>query len=592
MARIVRADMIVRILLALLISFSAAQAQPTVGPIDHREIGVAVPAMNDSRISGAAPLASPAFTGTPTAPTISLTAPSSVVPAITMNITGIANASRNFYTSVNGEMVLQNNQSGLNTLMIENMNMTGFSAVGLRGPDYSYPSTAAYTNGSYEHSAMYYGPTLSTNGRSGQVGWEISRYPTGSGSGFATTPPSTGVIIQTGGAFTGTPYSLNISTTLGATAVTLNGGGNFPSDVNGMVISEVGDVAGVVPPGTTVVSGQGTATLTLSAAALVTNGFERMLVGTTSFGVYAAMVFTERTNINFYPYSTGSYQTPYNPYLMLDRIHGRVGMGAFTNTQTPIDSLDVVGHAYFGSDNSTKRTTASGGGSVNIIDSGSIGYSWYNTGSVNNVLRQVWTSTGVAFNEATYGTNPLNLATDGTAAVTVGTLRISSLGGPSKASGSVAPITTTFNGVTGAATGVPVAGSEYTNTAGSGGAQKFVFRAGTWIAEEMNWPSEMIPGAVGIGSGGTLNLSTNGYIVVTTAGGSIAAANIVLPTSVGLTEGSVARAVFIGTVTSPTWSSVDSKTIAGAPTTLNTSTGGIVIAFKWSAALNEWLVWK
>ena len=46
--------MIIRILLTLLLSFSAVQAQPTVGPIDHREIGTAVPAMNDSRISGAA----------------------------------------------------------------------------------------------------------------------------------------------------------------------------------------------------------------------------------------------------------------------------------------------------------------------------------------------------------------------------------------------------------------------------------------------------------------------------------------------------------------------------------------------------------
>lgn len=315
----------------------------------------------------------------------------------------------------NGEYLLQNNLSGLNTLIVENLNATGFSALVGRYIDATYPSTGQSSYGSYEHFAVGGGQSLSLNGTPGLNCVESSRFP---GAQNAAFPPTTFAIQQTGGVFLN-PNQARVSCTSGQNTITLNAGGNFPAGVNGQTIRELGQTFDF-PSGTTIVSGQGTATLTLSNNALGTNGFLGIVYGTMTAGQYNAAVFRDQTSIDFYGWATGATANPTNPYLKLDRINNRVGIGNLANDTTPIGSLDVIGQAWFGSDNTSARNTTFANGVINIIDTGTRGFEWLKTGV--NTYRITWNATPSRIDhiDVNGSKTPLSIRMDGTGSVAFG----------------------------------------------------------------------------------------------------------------------------------------------------------------------------
>jgi hypothetical protein len=392
-------------------------------------------------------------------------------------ISPTAGSTSNFYHATNAELVLQNNVAGVNTLALENLNTGGFAALTFRSSDIKYPSTAMNPNGSYEHGAIGYGPGIVLNGRFGLTYLEISRV---TGTNDASIPPPNGSIQQTGGAFQSTPYFRYVVTDSTLFTVTINGGATWPADVNGMTIIESGD-GGYYAPNTTVVSGQGTTTLTLSAKPLLTNGFVPSIIGTLTYAQYNSVVFRERTSIDFYPWSSPNATVP---YMRLDRNNGRVGIGAYVNSLYPIAPLDVIGNAYFGSaSSSSDRTTQYANAPINIIDSGTKGFHWLKAGV--NTFQMNWNASPsrIDFQDINNSVTPLSLQMDGTGAAVTRTLRIGSSTGPTIATGVVAPLTTTFDGVTGHAAGTPVAGSQYINSAGAAGARVYWYFGGAWTAQ-------------------------------------------------------------------------------------------------------------
>lgn len=97
------------------------------------------------------------------------------------------------------------------------------------------------------------------------------------------------------------------------------------------------------------------------------------------------------------------------------------------------------------------------------------------------------------------------------------------------------------------------------------------------------------PGATLLSSGGTVTPLPSNYTYVLVSGGSIASATIVLPAVAGLADGQVVRMLFNGAIASPTFTSADSKTIAGAPASIVANSQ---LAFVWAAAFNEWVHWQ
>jgi hypothetical protein len=317
----------------------------------------------------------------------------------------------------NGELRLQHTQAGINTLILENLSASGYAAIVARQTDATFPSTNQDASGSYEHMAVGYGRNLASNGRLGFTYIESSRF---NGASNAAIRPSQLNIQQTGGAYAGTVYAYNAVVTSGSASITINGGGNWPADVNGMMIREQGD-GGFFTEGTTVLSGQGTATITLSANALQSNGFVPVFIGTVTYGQYNAVVFRDMTGIEFYKWSSGANSTA--PYAKFDRINGRVGFGAFLNSLYPVSSVDVLGNVTAGTD-TTQRTAAFATYPYNIADTGTAGLKWLKVGV--NTFQLNWNATPsrVSFYEANGAVTPLELYMDATARTKTGGGRI------------------------------------------------------------------------------------------------------------------------------------------------------------------------
>jgi hypothetical protein len=301
--------------------------------------------------------------------------------ALTINNFG-GTAAHNFYHARNYELVVSNTASGVNTLVVENMSPTGYAALVARAPDLDYPSTRHNANGSYEHFATGYGAGLTLNGWRGLAYVEASRFDNGSSG---AVPPPQYAIQQTGGAFAGAFYQKVAGLDATLFTITLHGGGRWPDDVDGMAIQEQGD-AGFFNKGTTVVSGQGTETLTLSERPLLSNGYVWVLMGVPTYGQYNAMVFRERTGIHFYKWSTGA-SSALSPYAHFDRLNGRVAFGRLTNTSIPVSTLDVIGGGTFGND-TLHRTEALSIYPLNIVDDDSRGLQWCKVGV--NSFRLDW----------------------------------------------------------------------------------------------------------------------------------------------------------------------------------------------------------
>jgi hypothetical protein len=232
--------------------------------------------------------------------------------------------------------------------------------------------------------------------------------------------------MQTGIAF---PQS-NISScavTSGAATITLSGGGNFPAGVNGQIIREDIGSYYYFPPGTTIVSGAGTATLTLSHTALATGGFVSLIYGAPVFDQYIRVLFNEVGMIDWYPWSTGgTKQGTTNPFIRMDGNLSRVGIGNYVYQDRPTVTLDVIGQATFGADK-TQRWAYPGSAPINIRDSGSAGIDWIKVGAGQFKLNWDVSPSRLDFVDQNNGQTPLQLFMDGSGKAVASNLQAGNL---------------------------------------------------------------------------------------------------------------------------------------------------------------------
>lgn len=336
--------------------------------------------------------------------------------ANTLQLTKWGGAITHYFSHMNnGQLVLRNSTAGVNTLALENDNPNGYGAMTASGLDTYFPSTGQNPNGCYEHMAVGYGATLSLNGVAGVAYVEVSRFPDAQVVDF---PPTTFAIQQTGGVMR-TPTQDLIFCTTGQFTITRFGGGTFPANCNGWYLRELGDCYHF-PPGTRIVSGQGTATVTLNKAALQTNGNLPVLYGAQTAGQYSAAIFRDLTSIDWYTWANGVAHTA--PYMKFDRINGRLALGALTSETVPVAPLDVLGSAYFGAEpsGSANRATTYANAPLNVIDAGTKGLHWLKVGV--NTFKMDWAASpnAVQFTDGNATLPVLSLYMDGTGTVKTG----------------------------------------------------------------------------------------------------------------------------------------------------------------------------
>ena len=519
-----------------------------------------------------APVASPSISGTETI-TVSTAGTTQIALKSTSN-----SSQTNIWHNGYGELTVQNNNAGVNTLSVQNNSASGYSTLVARGKDTTYPSTNQSSDGNYEHMAIGYGSSLGYAGRTGLVYWELSRFD---GAANAAIPPVTGTIMQTGGAFASSPYSLSIVTN-GTTSVTLVGGGNFPSNVNGMTIIDAGDKYSI-PLNTTVVSGQGTSTLVLSQAALNTSVSSLVFIGATTYAQYPAVIFREMTSIDWYPWGLATG----NPFVRFDRNFGRVGIGNFANATYPIAELDVIGHGYFGTD--TNRSAQYAYAPINIIDTGVNGLHWLKDGV--NTLRMNWNASPsrIDFTDVNNSNVPLSLDMNGGGATVKGLIvngATVALAGNLTTSGAFATTVTltaatsiTFptSGTLLSSTSLtPYAGSTLFGTGADGAVT--ISSGTTTLTRNMHYSSLTLSGTGAVNANGFI-IYVSGTLDISAAGaGAIANNGAAGGNASGATGGSAASSSLAAVPTAPSARSAvagaTGTTAAGTTTTAINASGG------------------
>lgn len=236
---------------------------------------------------------------------------------------GGSGAPANFFMK-NGEAFIANDAAGLNTFGVLNKNTNGYSAfIGHQtDPDYPFPSAA--NNQPYEHFAIGYGAGLQAGGVRGVNYWEISRF---TGTNEAKYPPTVGAIQQTGGVDPTGGTSLECTFAANVTTITCPAN----SLTNGMTVTGANIV-----PGTTLVSGGGTTSLTLSNPTRSAKD-RPVKFSNPVYRQFTPMFFGNcqspaSCDIDFYTWNDTQSFVPdaysdTRPYMSLDRINGRAYFG-------------------------------------------------------------------------------------------------------------------------------------------------------------------------------------------------------------------------------------------------------------------------
>ena len=253
-----------------------------------------------------------------------------------------------------------------NPLRLENDYPTGLAA-------WSYAGWDSALKNVHEHMAIGYGAGL-TNGAWKDYNYiENSCYQTNpDGSPVAsTTCPATDLLIQqTGAEYSQPPAEEYALFTGGSSSVTLKSGENWPEGINGQVL-DTPSAFGMLVPGTTVVSGAGTSTITMSSPANAATGeAEGTLtrVGPTEYSQHDPIVFKGMGNLDFFAYvcaKWGNYVC--GPFASFDFNHSRMGI----NNRHPQFPLDVVGAIVANISSAATDPNFAGSGAINAqVDPG------------------------------------------------------------------------------------------------------------------------------------------------------------------------------------------------------------------------------
>lgn len=264
-------------------------------------------------------------------------------------------SSRIAYHANTGELSIENNTGINNALALKTTNENGFAALAFVGPDMSY-------NDNFEHGAVGWGPKLKYGPDVGYDYFEISRF-TYDGT-FSRQPvpfmwQSTGTQLIPWGMTTA--YGV---VTKGSATITCVGGCTFPGDT-GQILDTPAEY-GLFPAGTTIVSGAGTKTMTLSKAALASSASATagtyFRFSTAEGSQHDFVVMTPMGNIDYFRFSDAKWGTFTNaPYFSIDRVNGRLGVG----NPLPATPLDVSGAILSNISGATSLNAYSGNGALN-----------------------------------------------------------------------------------------------------------------------------------------------------------------------------------------------------------------------------------
>ncbi|MFT9025900.1 hypothetical protein [Acetobacter indonesiensis] len=297
---------------------------------------------------------------------------------------------RCYYGANQHEFGCSENASGSNTAFFENLSLTGFGGITVRGPDNHF--SGGY---SYEHGAFVWDPGEAWGDDVGFMLEEISNY----NQAFdAHIPPPPFILAHTGGEFTS--YTEGYATlTAGSNLAICNGGCTWPTGITGYVIDTPIDF-GRLPIGTTITGGDGTNTLTLSNAAITSTTDSSYLhagtfvrFGPTVYQQYDPLVMSPMGGLGFFKYTDmhGGKPTSY-PAFWADLNSGHVGIG----TNQPVGALDVNGKIYGGA-LAADRTNMQGVFNASVSpgsESNSSSVIEDTMGEGANLVRRYWGSDG------------------------------------------------------------------------------------------------------------------------------------------------------------------------------------------------------
>ncbi|ETD00048.1 MULTISPECIES: hypothetical protein [Asaia] len=260
-----------------------------------------------------------------------------------------------WYDANKGEFTIENSTGLNNALALKTTNANGFAALAFDGPDMAY-------GGNFEHGAVGWGPKLKYGPDVGYDYFEISRFTY---DGMFNRQPVPFMWQTTGTELV--PYGLNTAyglVTKGSTSITCMGGCNFPGAA-GQILDTPAEY-GLFPAGTTIVSGAGTQTMTLSNAALASSA-------STSTGTYFRfgnaegsqhdfLVYTPMGNADYYRFGDAKWGNFTNaPFFSIDRVNGRLGV----LNPLPGAPLDVSGAILSNVSGVTSLNAYSGTGALN-----------------------------------------------------------------------------------------------------------------------------------------------------------------------------------------------------------------------------------
>ncbi|RUT27411.1 hypothetical protein C0V97_01175 [Asaia sp. W19] len=260
-----------------------------------------------------------------------------------------------WYDANKGEFTIENNTGSNNALAIKTTNANGFAAIAFDGPDMTY-------GGNFEHGAVGWGPRVAYGPDVGVDYFEISRFTYDGTFNRQPVPfmwQTTGTELVPWGMTTA--YGI---VTKGSATITCVGGCTFPGDT-GQILDTPAEY-GLFPAGTTIVSGAGTKTMTLSKAALASSASATagtyFRFGNAEGSQHDFLVYTPMGNADYYRFSDAKWGNFTNaPYFSIDRVNGRLGV----LNPLPATPLDVSGAILSNISGATSLNAYSGNGALN-----------------------------------------------------------------------------------------------------------------------------------------------------------------------------------------------------------------------------------